>query len=243
LRRPISDTGRNWVARTYPYGSTAGGTLQVHLGVDMENPSGTPVLAAADGVVLYSGDDNGTQFGPNTAYYGNLVVIQHGFTTPDGQAVFTLYGHLQRVDAQTGQPVKQGDQIGIVGATGIAFGPHLHFEVRVGNANSYHATRNPELWIYPYPKYGTLVGRVTDMNGAILYDVTLQVKSADISRYAFSYADNSVNSDSTFKENLVLGDLPANYYEVSVSENGRLRFRKLIYVYPNRSTWIDVKLN
>lgn len=215
----------------------------MHLGVDLENPSGTPVLAAGDGVILYAGDDNGTQFGPTTSYYGNLVVIQHVFTSPDGQAMYTLYGHMQRVDVQTGQPVKQGDQIGIVGATGVAFGPHLHFEVRVGDATNYRSTRNPELWIYPYQKYGTLVGRVTDSSGAILYDVTLQVKSNDLSRFAFSYADNTVNPDSVFKENFVLGDLPANYYEVTVSEKGRLRFRKLVYVYPNRSTWIDVKLN
>jgi hypothetical protein len=72
--------------------------------------------------------------------------------------------------------------------------------------------------------------------------VTLQVQSADLSRYAFSYADNTVNADPTFEENFTLGDLPANYYEVTVSERGRLRFRKLIYVYPNRSTWVDVQL-
>jgi len=241
FRRPISDDGRNYVARTYPYGNTSGGRLQVHLGVDMENPSGTPILAAGDGVVFYAGSDAGTQFGPSTNYYGNVVVIQHG-TAPDGQPVYTLYGHMQRTDVQNGQMVKAGDQIGQVGATGVAFGPHLHFEVRVGDAYNYRNTRNPELWVYPYRTFGTLVGRVTDANGTPLYDVTLQVKSTDISRYAFSYADTSVNSDSAFNENFVLGDLPANYYEVAVSDNGRIRFQKIVYVYPNRSTWIDVQL-
>jgi hypothetical protein len=72
--------------------------------------------------------------------------------------------------------------------------------------------------------------------------VTLQVRSTDITRYAFSYADNSVNGDTVFKENFVLGDLPANYYEVAVNDNGRVRFQKIIYVYPNRTTWIDVQL-
>lgn len=241
LRRPIGDGGVNYVARTYPYGSNAGG-LRVHLGVDLENPSGTPILAAADGAVFYAGDDVGTQFGPSNSYYGNLVVIQHGFKTADGQPVFTLYGHMQRVDVQTGQVVKQGDQMGIVGGTGVAFGPHLHFEVRVGNANSFQSTRNPELWVFPFRDYGTLVGRVTDASGTPLYNAPLQVKSVDITRYTFSYADNSVNPDDVFNENFVLGDLPANYYEVSVNDNGRVRFRKLIYVYPNRSTWIDVQL-
>jgi murein DD-endopeptidase MepM/ murein hydrolase activator NlpD len=239
--RPIGVGGVTYVARTYPYGSTAGG-LQIHLGVDLENPSGTPILAAADGVVFYAGDDSASQFGPTTPYYGNLVVIQHGFTDPSGQPVFSLYGHMQHVDVQTGQAVKKGDPIGIVGATGVAFGPHLHFEVRIGDAHNFHSTRNPELWIFPYRGYGTLTGRVTDANGTLLYNAPLQVKSTDITRYAFSYANETVNPDPVFGENFVLGDLPANYYEVTVSDNGRLRFQKLIYVYPNRSTWIDVQL-
>ena len=215
----------------------------MHHGVDMENPRGTPIMAAADGVVLYAGEDSTTLFGPQTAYYGNLVVIQYPFTSSDGQPVFSLYGHMQRVDVQSGQAVKQGDQVGMVGDSGVAFGPHLHFEVRVGDAYSFAATRNPELWIYPYGGYGTLAGRVTDAGGTPLYDVTLQVKSTDISRYAFSYADNSVNPDPVFNENFVLGDLPANYYEVSVNDNGRVRFKKIVYVSKNRTTWLDVKLN
>lgn len=242
LRRPIADSGTNWVARTYPYGNTSGGRLQVHLGVDMENPTGTPIRAAADGTVFYAGDDNSQQFGPSTAYYGNLVILQHSFQAVGGQPVFTLYGHMSRVDVTAGQAVRQGDQIGVVGGTGVAFGPHLHFEVRVGEANNYRATRNPELWIFPFQGFGTLAGRVTDTSGAVLYDVTLQVKSTDISRYAFSYADNTVNPDSVFGENFVLGDLPANYYNVTVSENGRVRFQQMIYVFPNRTTWIDVQL-
>lgn len=240
--RPIADGGANWVARTYPYGNTSGGALQTHLGVDMENPSGTPILAAANGVVFYAGPDDTTQFGPQTNYYGNVVVIKHAVTTADGQPVFTLYGHMQRVEVQTGATVEKGDQIGVVGATGVAFGPHLHFEVRVGDAYDFHSTRNPELWIFPYRGYGTLVGLVTDANGARLYDVTLQVKSAEFSRYAFSYHDDLVNPDSVFQENFTLGDIPANYYEVTVSDNGRVRFRQIVYVYANRSTWVDVKL-
>lgn len=241
LFRPIGESGVNYVARTYPYGSNAGG-LQTHLGVDLENPSGTVVLAAADGIIYYAGDDNATQFGPTTAYYGNLVVIKHGFNNADGQPVFTLYGHMQRVDVQTGQTVKRGDSLGIVGGTGVAFGPHLHFEVRVGDANSFQATRNPELWIFPFRKYGTLVGRVVDANGTVLYNAPLQVKSADIARYTYTYADTVVNPDDVFSENFVIGDLPANYYEVSVNDGGRVRFRKTIYIYPDRSTWIDVQL-
>lgn len=247
LRRPISDSGVNWVDRTYPYGGTAGGRLQVHHGVEFVNPRGTPILAAADGVVYYAGSDLTTLFGPQPDYYGNLVVIQHNFASPQGQPVFTLYGHMDQIEVQAGQSVQQGLPIGKVGDSGIALGPHLHFEVRVGDPNSFGATRNPELWIYPYFKFGTVVGRVTNSAGSILLDVTLQVKSVDrpkeAVRYAFSYAGTSVNGDPEFGENFTLGDLPAGYYEVLVSEGGRARFRRIIYVYPNRATWIDVPLN
>lgn len=243
LRRPIADSGVHWIDRTYPYGSTSGGRLQVHSGVEFVNPRGTPILAAADGKVVFAGDDSAVLLGPQFNYYGNVVIIQHSFTSPEGQPVFTLYGHMDRVEVQVGQSVQQGNPIGKVGDTGVAFGPHLHFEVRVGDFMSFNATRNPELWLYPYRGYGTLAGRVVDANGNLLYDVTLSVKSSDIQRYAFSYAGPPANSDPAFGENFTLGDLPANYYEVTVSENGRVRFQRIIYVYPNRTTWLDVRLN
>jgi murein DD-endopeptidase MepM/ murein hydrolase activator NlpD len=242
LNRPIAEGGTNYVDRTYPYGGTSGGRLQVHHGVDLANPRGTPVIAAADGEVVYAGNDDSALFGPQNRYYGNLVVIRHDFSTADGQPVFTLYGHMDRVDVQIGQAVTQGMQIGLVGGTGVAFGPHLHLEVRAGDPASFDATLNPELWLYPFRNFGTLAGRVTDTRGNLLYDVTLRVQSSGATRYVFTYADNSVNPDPVFGENFALGDLPAGYYDVSVNENGRTRFQQIIYVYPNRTTWIDVQL-
>jgi len=241
--RPIGEDGTNWVDRTYPYGGTSGGRLQVHHGVDLANPRGTPILAAADGVVFYAGSDQTTLFGPQSNYYGNLVVIRHSFTTADGKPVFTLYGHMDRVTVETGQTVTQGTQIGLVGGTGVAFGPHLHFEVRASDPNDFGSTLNPELWIFPFRNFGTLAGRVTDASGNILYGATVQVQSTTMTRYAFTYADDSVNPDPVFHENFALGDLPANYYQVSVTDNGRIRFEKIVYVYPNRTTWIDIQLN
>jgi murein DD-endopeptidase MepM/ murein hydrolase activator NlpD len=244
FRRPIGEGATsNWADRTYPYGGTQGGRLQVHHGVDIVNPRGVPVLAAADGTVFYAGDDLTTMYGPINNYYGRLVVIRHDFAAPDGQPVFTLYGHLGRWEVETGQRVSAGDVIGQVGDAGVAQGPHLHFEVREGDPQNFGNTRNPELWIYPFQGFGTLAGRVTDADGNALYDVTLQVRSSDLNRNAFSYADSSVNPDTVFGENFTLGDLPANYYEVTVRADNRLRFQKMIYLYPNRTTWIDVKLN
>jgi murein DD-endopeptidase MepM/ murein hydrolase activator NlpD len=242
LTRPIADGLTNWVDRTYPYGNTSGGRLQIHHGVEFVNPRGTGILSAGTGTVIHAGTDAATLFGPQLNYYGNLVVIQHDFTSPEGLPVFTLYGHMNSLDVATGQRIERGKKIGTIGDSGIAQGPHLHFEVRVGDPFSFGATRNPELWIRPYFKFGTLAGRVTDANGTILRDVTIQVKSTDIRRFAFSYAGESVNSDPAFGENFTLGDLPANYYEVSVTDNGRVRFQETVYVYPDRTTWVDVQL-
>jgi murein DD-endopeptidase MepM/ murein hydrolase activator NlpD len=242
MGRPIGAGGVDYIARTYPYGGTSGGRLQVHHGVDIQNPPGTPIIAAADGTVVFAGNDTTTMFGPYNIYYGNLVVIQHNFTSSEGLPVFSLYGHMQDVEAEVGQTVSQGDRIGTVGGSGIAQGPHLHFEVRVGDMFSFGATRNPELWIRPYRTFGTLAGRVTDTNGNLLYDATVQVRSAEMARYAYTYADDSVNGDPVLGENFALGDLPANYYEVSINVNGRVGFRQMIYIYPDRLTWIDIQV-
>jgi len=243
LYRPIGDGGTNYADRTYAYGGTSGGQYQVHHGIDLQNPGGTPILSAGSGTVFYAGDDLTTMFGPTNAYYGNLVVIEHNFRAPDGQPVYSLYGHMERIDVQMGQAVEPGVQLGVVGGTGVAFGPHLHFEVRVGDAYSFAATRNPDLWIFPYRGFGTLAGRVTDASGTPLYSVTIQIRSIRVTRYAFSYADNSVNGDTVFGENFAMGDIPAGYYEIGVNDNGRVRFRQFIYIYADRTTWLDVQLN
>jgi murein DD-endopeptidase MepM/ murein hydrolase activator NlpD len=89
----------------------------VHRGVDMAVPTGTPVLAAADGVVRLTGWHGG---------YGNLVEVRHA----DGST--TRYAHLSAILVHPGEPVAQGQLIARVGATGRATGAHLHFEYRVG---------------------------------------------------------------------------------------------------------------
>jgi murein DD-endopeptidase MepM/ murein hydrolase activator NlpD len=87
-----------------------------HLGVDLAAGHGTPVRAAADGSVTWAGPKGG---------YGNLVEITH----PNGYA--TRYGHLSSISPlRPGTLVRQGEVIGYVGATGLATGPHLHYEVR-----------------------------------------------------------------------------------------------------------------
>lgn len=87
-----------------------------HNGVDIGAANRSAIVAAANGVVITAGWING---------FGNTVVIDHG----DG--ISTLYGHCSVIYAKEGQKVDMGDKIAAVGSTGLATGPHLHFEVRV----------------------------------------------------------------------------------------------------------------
>ena len=91
-----------------------------HTGIDLAAPFGTPVMAAADGVVV--------AVGHTAVGYGNYVVIAHG------GGVATLYGHLLDTNVSVGQLVVRGQQIGREGSTGFSTGPHVHFELRVDNA-------------------------------------------------------------------------------------------------------------
>jgi len=86
-----------------------------HHGVDLVAAAGTPVMAAARGVVIWRGNKLG---------YGNCIVIRHG------THLSTIYGHLSHIGVDTGQSVSKGEVIGLSGSTGFSTGPHLHFEVR-----------------------------------------------------------------------------------------------------------------
>lgn len=102
-----------------------------HLGTDFAAPTGTPARTVGDGVVSFAGVQNG---------FGNVVFIKHRNNTE------TVYAHLSRILVRRGQNVGQGETIGLVGATGWATGPHLHFEVRVNGVqhNPITLARNSE---------------------------------------------------------------------------------------------------
>ncbi|HNQ03314.1 MAG TPA: peptidoglycan DD-metalloendopeptidase family protein [Thiobacillaceae bacterium] len=105
------------------------GYQRAHKGVDYAAPTGTPIRAVADAVVQFSGRKNG---------YGNLIVLRH-------KAPFsTAYGHLSRFakGMKRGSRVSQGEVIGYVGATGLATGPHLHYEFRINNVQTNPLTLN-----------------------------------------------------------------------------------------------------
>ncbi len=245
LNRPIAPQGVDYLDRTYAYGDTQLGRRPIHHGVEFVNPRGTPVLATAGGSVFYAGDDSEMIFGPQPDYYGLLVVIQHGITAPEGQPIYTLYGHLDRVDVETGQAILPGGRVGIVGDTGVADGPHLHFEVRVDDPMDFNATRNPDLWIYPYPGFGTLAGRVIDPAGDFLEAVEVQVISVEtgVVRYAYTYAYDRVNGSAAWGENFTYGDLPQGAYTVLISRDGRRLFEREVMIAPGMTTWVEIELN
>ncbi len=115
-------------------------TQRFHRGVDYGARSGTPVRAAASGSVVWASD-----LGP----YGTLVVIEHE------SDLHTAYGHLQSTGVTVGERVRSGQRIGRVGSTGLATGPHLHFEVRHNGTPC-----NPVAWISRNP---SLLRRVPDV--------------------------------------------------------------------------------
>ncbi len=98
------------------------GKKRPHMGVDYAAKIGTPVKAAGDGKIIHRGTKGG---------YGKTVIIQHG------QTYTTLYAHLSGYskNAKSGDKVKQGEVIGYVGKTGLATGPHLHYEFRVNGVH------------------------------------------------------------------------------------------------------------
>ena len=109
---PGAALGSPFGIRVDPLGGGAG----FHPGIDLDGSSGTPIQAAAAGVVVMAGDCGG---------YGNCVVIDHG------SSLATVYGHQSEVHVQVGDHVVAGQVIGLVGSTGKSTGPHLHFELRL----------------------------------------------------------------------------------------------------------------
>lgn len=121
MKKPFLRTPVQFTRISSPFGRRHHPVLnkmRVHKGVDYAAPRGTPVKASGEGKILYQGKLRG---------YGNTVIIQHG------KHYRTLYAHLQgyRKSQRMGAYVRQGQTIGYVGSSGLATGPHLHYEFQV----------------------------------------------------------------------------------------------------------------
>jgi murein DD-endopeptidase MepM/ murein hydrolase activator NlpD len=110
-------------------------TWRLHAGADYSAADGTPILAAAGGLVVFSGPMGG---------YGNAIIVEH---TTGGQTVASLYGHMWdgHLYVRAGDTVAAGQHIADVGSAGRSTGPHLHFEIRPGGRQSQPA--DPAAWL------------------------------------------------------------------------------------------------
>ncbi|MFZ3141955.1 peptidoglycan DD-metalloendopeptidase family protein [Polaromonas sp.] len=111
-------------------------TWRAHNGTDFAAATGTPARTIGDGVVEFAGVQNG---------YGNVVFIKHRNNRE------TVYAHLSKLNVQQGQAVSQGQTIGLVGSTGWATGPHLHFEVRINGVQQDPMTVAKQSDVVPVP--------------------------------------------------------------------------------------------
>jgi hypothetical protein len=263
LDRPIDENLNDRVDVTYRFGSTQGGKREQHHGVEFLNGYGTPVKAAADGVVVVAGTDIDTVsppgawplefYGPYSNFYGNLVVIEHLVPTETRSLglegidrIFTLYAHLSEILVQPGQQVKKGQEVGKIGVTGVSEGSHLHFEVRLGE-NKYQNSRNPELWLVPHKgedglPNGAIAGRVIDFygNNVPVSSIVLEYLpdgpqgAVQSEIYLLSYEEKALVDQPPFRESFAVGDIPPGMYRISFPFYGRQEF--LVEVFPGRLT-------
>ncbi|MEJ2606269.1 MAG: peptidoglycan DD-metalloendopeptidase family protein [Anaerolineales bacterium] len=218
--RPIPSGQVNWPHPFYRYGSSYFGESDIHTGVDLGADRGAPVLAAGPGEVVWAGYGLYRGIEDLTDPYGLAVAIRHDFGY-QGQELYTVYAHMQKVFVWDGQHVEAGEQIGTVGSTGHSDGPHLHFEVRLGE-NRFFSTRNPELWMVPPEGWAVLAGRITDTYGNLLPEFPLKIRSLETGKKweVWTYVLTTIHPDDYYDENFVISDLPAGPYEITIDFAG-----------------------
>ncbi|MCC6501384.1 MAG: M23 family metallopeptidase [Anaerolineales bacterium] len=236
--RPIAADNVNWPLAEYRYGGVFFAPDIVHTGVDIDAARGTPILAAGSGTVVSADWGLFTNVPGNFSDpYGKAVTIRHDFGY-QGQELYTIYAHMSEIIAVKGQRVETGDTLGLVGDTGATTGPHLHFEVRLGG-NSFYDTYNPELWMSPPQGWGVLVGKLTGEKGESLNQVEVKVRpfpSEVPLRRALTYAEDAVNGDPYYHENLVLSDLPAGIYKIMM-EYKEKNAQFFVEIFPGQVTY------
>jgi murein DD-endopeptidase MepM/ murein hydrolase activator NlpD len=219
----------------------------VHTGIDIPGDMGTPILAVGDGKIVYAGQ--GIYRGGNDIFddpYGKAVVIEHSFNY-QGEPLFTLYAHLDEILVSVGDSVRSGQKIGLMGVTGQTTGPHLHFEVRLGD-NDYFSTKNPELWLSPPIGWGILVGQVLTYEGRLLeqqlvylYRSDDDLKGDEMDDHIWigkSYQNEAINRDPYYSENLTISNIPAGTYVVSIPiTNIGFAYKKMVEIKPGQVTF------
>jgi murein DD-endopeptidase MepM/ murein hydrolase activator NlpD len=238
LRRPIPSDHPYRINSEYRYGNTDSGNEPTHTGIDIVADRGTPVVAAGDGEVVWTGYGLYRGIHDDSDPYGLAVAIRHTFGY-EGQTLYTIYAHLDRIDVWLGQQVRAGDEIGVVGMTGHATGPHLHFEVRLGE-NRYFNTRDPELWMVSPQGWGVLAGRILDSFGRPIDEGLVEITRKETGDVidVLTYAPDTVHPDDYYGEDFVVSDLPEGVYEVYISYAGH-PFKTELYVHPGMTNLVE----
>jgi len=154
---------------------------------------------------------------------------------------YTLYAHLSQINVEAGDTVHAGDEIGLIGFSGAALGPHLHFEVRL-NGFTYADSYNPELFINQ-PGRGVLIGRLLDANGypipATTFNLTY-LKPETGNRKTFyitTYEDAKLTFRPPYNENFGLS-LPPGQYELTFVVHGI--HTETFEIRPDEITFLEI---
>jgi len=217
FNRPIAMDSNSAPSSDFRYGFYYPNDTTVHTGVDIISPLHKPVLAAGDGQVVFVGYGLMNGGGDVNDPYGLAVLIRHSFSYGD-KTLYTVYGHMDRIDVEKDQYLKAGDQLGIIGLTGNTSGPHVHFEVRIEDSEG-GRVQNPELWLAPPVGSGVLAGRLKSDFGYLIsaQQLTLKYLETGYKYDIITYAPvKHIYSDDYFHENFAIGDIPAGEYEISM---------------------------
>jgi len=249
IQRPITETG-GVINQTYLWAGEWNGAT--HKGVDFSYALDTDVYAVADGTVVDLRDN--LPDGDETTDWGNFVLIQHDkrhFDRTTGQGnnaayVYSMYLHLSQwsVQVDEGEDVNAGDWIGEVDDTGeFSGGNHLHLQIVVHpdaertlepffTLDSENRSRNPELWLEPFnfgdDQTGTVVGKVTDMNGNAVGGLEVcgiekpDNAGGDDYECSLTYSYDWANPDDILVENWATTDVAPGEYDITLSNGNSM---------------------
>jgi hypothetical protein len=144
-----------------------------------------------------------------------------------------------------GQHVEPKDVVGLVGMTGIAIGPHLHIEMRLGS-NTYQHSVNPYLWMQPEPGTGAVAVRILTADGRTWAGAKVSIARFEGGRSTWgrqieTYLDTeNIGPDPVWGENGAMGSVPAGYYLLVGNVNGE-SLRAEFYVRPGETSFIELR--
>ena len=233
--------------RTFPYGMDLGGDFIHHHGIDLGGSTGDQIRAGTAGEVVFAGWDEhaGLAYPFYGPFYGNAVIVRLAeplITETGPQDVYVLYGHLHKVLVRTGYHVAPDTIVGTLGQTGVANGPHLHLEVRIGG-KKYADTINPLLWIAPPAGTGTVAVRLVSAANRIWEAARIHLVANDGSaRYqTMNYLlEPGIQPDPRWGETAAFGAVRVGAYTVFATIRGE-RVSAPVLVTEGQTTFVELK--